>query len=151
VPAGRCTAAPRHQHGFPAIQPLSHPHRTALESVTIAPIKAKKISKTEARSRGEELLAIARALAREPELMLFDEPIAALDAELVGEVLEATKQLAADGTTMIVITHEVGFAREVADALYSMDEGVIVDSGDPRDLLSNPQHEPTRAFVSKVL
>jgi len=151
------------------------PHRTALENVTVAPIKVKKLSKSEARAMGEELLArvgladklhaypaqlsggeqqrvaIARALAMEPKLMLFDEPTSALDAELVGEVLEAMKQLAADGMTMIVVTHEVGFAREVADALYFMDEGVVVESGDPRELLSNPQHERTKAFVSKVL
>lgn len=151
------------------------PHRTALENVTIAPIKVKKIKNSEARARGEELLArvglsdklhaypaqlsggeqqrvaIARALAMDPKLMLFDEPTSALDAELVGEVLEAMKQLAVDGMTMIVVTHEVGFAREVADALYFMDEGVIVESGSPRDVLSNPQHERTKAFVSKVL
>jgi polar amino acid transport system ATP-binding protein len=151
------------------------PHRTALENVTVAPIKVRKIGRAEARAEGEELLArvgladklhaypaqlsggeqqrvaIARALAMEPKLMLFDEPTSALDAELVGEVLEAMKQLAADGMTMIVVTHEVGFAREVADALYFMDEGVVVESGNPRELLSHPQHERTKAFVSKVL
>ncbi len=151
------------------------PHRTALENVTVAPIKVKKIGTSNALAKGKELLArvgladklhayptqlsggeqqrvaIARALAMEPKLMLFDEPTSALDAELVGEVLEAMKQLAADGMTMIVVTHEVGFAREVADALYFMDEGVVVESGNPHDLLSNPQHERTKAFVSKVL
>ncbi|MEN8039963.1 MAG: amino acid ABC transporter ATP-binding protein [Actinomycetota bacterium] len=151
------------------------PHRTALENVTVAPIKVKKLKSSDARAKGEELLArvglsdklraypaqlsggeqqrvaIARALAMEPKLMLFDEPTSALDAELVGEVLEVMRQLAADGMTMIVVTHEVGFAREAADSLYLMDEGVIIESGPPKEVLSNPQHERTKAFVSKVL
>ena len=151
------------------------PHRTALENVTVAPMKVKKLKSADAVAKGKELLdrvglsdklngypaqlsggeqqrvAIARALAMEPKLMLFDEPTSALDAELVGEVLEAMKQLARDGMTMIVVTHEVGFAREVADSLSFMDEGVIIESGPPKDLLSNPQHERTKAFVSKVL
>lgn len=151
------------------------PHRTALENVTIAPMKVKKLRSADAVAKGKELLdrvglsdklngypaqlsggeqqrvAIARALAMEPKLMLFDEPTSALDAELVGEVLEAIKQLARDGMTMIVVTHEVGFAREVADSLSFMDEGVIIESGPPKVVLSNPQHERTKAFVSKVL
>ncbi len=151
------------------------PHRTALENVTVAPIKVRKVPAPEAIAKGEELLngvgladkinaypaqlsggeqqrvAIARALAMEPRLMLFDEPTSALDAELVGEVLEVMKRLASEGMTMIVVTHELGFAREAADSLMFMDEGVIIESGLPNDVLSNPQHERTRAFMSKVL
>ena len=151
------------------------PHRTALENVTVAPIKVRKMPAPEAIAKGEELLngvgladkmsaypaqlsggeqqrvAIARALAMEPRLMLFDEPTSALDAELVGEVLEVMKRLASEGMTMIVVTHELGFAREAGDSLMFMDEGVIIESGLPSDVLSNPQHERTRAFMSKVL
>jgi polar amino acid transport system ATP-binding protein len=87
----------------------------------------------------------------DPKLMLFDEPTSALDPELVGEVLDVMKQLAADGMTMIVVTHEMGFAREVADTLIFMDGGVVVESGDPREVLGNPQHQRTKAFLSKVL
>jgi len=151
------------------------PHRTALENVVLAPVKVKKVSKEQATKRGKELLArvgladkldaypaqlsggqqqrvaIARALAMDPKLMLFDEPTSALDPELVGEVLEVMKQLAADGMTMIVVTHEMGFAREVGDSLVFMDKGRIVESGNPRDVLANPQHERTKAFLSRVL
>jgi polar amino acid transport system ATP-binding protein len=151
------------------------PHMTALENVTCAPIRVKGESRDRAQSRGRELLgqvglsdkvdaypsqlsggqqqrvAIARALAMEPKLMLFDEPTSALDPELVGEVLAAMQQLARDGMTMVVVTHEMGFAREVADTVVFMDAGVVVEAGAPADVLSNPAHERTRAFLSKVL
>jgi polar amino acid transport system ATP-binding protein len=151
------------------------PHMTALENIIEAPMRVKRISKADATARGKELLsrvgladkagsypahlsggqqqrvAIARALAMDPKLMLFDEPTSALDPELVGEVLDVMKQLAKDGMTMIVVTHEMGFAREVADSLVFMDGGVVVEYGKPRDVLSNPQHERTKAFLSKVL
>ena len=96
-------------------------------------------------------MAIARALAMEPKLMLFDEPTSALDPELVGEVLDVMKGLAASGMTMIVVTHEMGFAREVADELVFMDGGVVVESGTPWEMLAHPQHRRTQAFLSKVL
>jgi len=96
-------------------------------------------------------VAIARALAMDPKLMLFDEPTSALDPELVGEVLGVMKKLASEGMTMLVVTHEMGFAREVADQLVFMDAGVIVESGDPREVLSNPKQERTKAFLSKVM
>jgi polar amino acid transport system ATP-binding protein len=151
------------------------PHMTALENVVEAPIRVKKVSKSAAIARGKELLervglgdkfnsypahlsggqqqrvAIARALAMEPKLMLFDEPTSALDPELVGEVLDVMKELAKSGMTMIVVTHEMGFAREVADSLVFMDGGYVIEAGDPREVLSNPQHERTQAFLSKVL
>jgi len=151
------------------------PHLTVLENIIEAPTQVKRQSKDAATARAMELLArvglaekakaypaslsggqqqrvaIARALAMDPKLMLFDEPTSALDPELVGEVLDVMKQLAKDGMTMIVVTHEMGFAREVADSLIFMDGGVVVESGDPREVLSNPQHDRTRAFLSKVL
>ena len=151
------------------------PHMTALENVSLAPIRVAKVGRDEARRRATELLArvgledklntypvalsggqqqrvaIARALAMQPKLMLFDEPTSALDPELVGDVLDAMRQLARDGMTMIVVTHEMGFAREVADQAVFMDDGVVVESGTPQQVLSNPQHERTRAFLSKVL
>lgn len=151
------------------------PHMTALENVMEAPVQVKGVSRAQARKRALELLervglgdradyypahlsggqqqrvAIARALAMEPKLMLFDEPTSALDPELVGEVLDVMKELARSGMTMIVVTHEMGFAREVADTLVFMDGGVVIERGDPREVLSNPQHERTRAFLSKVL
>ena len=151
------------------------PHMTALENLTCAPIRVKGVSRERARSRALELLervglaekvdaypaqlsggqqqrvAIARALAMEPKLMLFDEPTSALDPELVGDVLGVMKQLAGDGMTMIVVTHEIGFAREVADTVVFMDAGVVVESGSPADVLASPRHERTRAFLSKVL
>jgi polar amino acid transport system ATP-binding protein len=99
----------------------------------------------------QQRVAIARALAMEPKLMLFDEPTSALDPELVGEVLDVMRGLARDGMTMIVVTHEMGFAREVADTVVFMDEGVVVESGPPSEVLGNPQHERTRSFLSKVL
>ena len=99
----------------------------------------------------QQRVAIARALAMQPKLMLFDEPTSALDPELVGEVLDVMRALALDGMTMVVVTHEMGFAREVGDALVFMDGGVIVESGAPREVLANPQHERTRSFLSNVL
>ena len=99
----------------------------------------------------QQRVAIARALAMDPKLILFDEPTSALDPELVGEVLDTMRSLAADGMTMVVVTHEMGFAREVGDVLVFMDDGVVVEAGPPRELLANPQHERTKAFLSKVL
>ncbi|ARP74370.1 amino acid ABC transporter ATP-binding protein [Streptomyces pluripotens] len=151
------------------------PHMTALENVMEAPVQVKRESKAVARERAEQLLdrvglgdrtghypaqlsggqqqrvAIARALAMQPKLMLFDEPTSALDPELVGEVLDVMRDLAEDGMTMVVVTHEMGFAREVGDSLVFMDDGVVVESGHPRDVLTNPQHERTQSFLSKVL
>ena len=151
------------------------PHKTALENVMGAPMWVKKLPKEQVRRQALELLervgladkaknypsqlsggqqqrvAIARALAMEPALMLFDEPTSALDPELVGEVLETMKQLALDGMTMVVVTHEMGFAREVGDSLVFMDGGVVVEKGTPREVLANPQHQRTRDFLSKVL
>jgi len=151
------------------------PHMTALENVMEAPTRVKGVRKAEARERGAELLkrvglgdrisnypsqlsggqqqrvAIARALAMEPKLMLFDEPTSALDPELVGEVLDVMRGLAESGMTMVVVTHEMGFAKEVGDTLVFMDDGLVVEAGDPRQVLSNPQHQRTQAFLSKVL
>jgi polar amino acid transport system ATP-binding protein len=151
------------------------PHKTALENIMEGPVVVKKESKPEAAEHARALLdrmgladkqdaypgqlsggqqqrvAIARALAMRPKLMLFDEPTSALDPELVGEVLDAMRTLAAEGMTMIVVTHEIGFAREVADSLVFMDQGVIVERGVPREVIANPQHERTQAFLSKVL
>jgi len=151
------------------------PHRTALENIIEAPIHVKGVKKDAAVARGKDLLdqvgmsekanaypaqlsggqqqrvAIARALAMNPKLMLFDEPTSALDPELVGEVLGVMKKLATEGMTMVVVTHEMGFAREVANQLVFMDGGVVVESGPPREVLANPQHERTKAFLSKVL
>jgi polar amino acid transport system ATP-binding protein len=151
------------------------PNMTALENVTCAPLRVKKLPREQVRSRAEDLLrqvglpdkldaypaqlsggqqqrvAIARALAMEPKLMLFDEPTSALDPELVGEVLHAMQQLARDGMTMIVVTHEMGFAREVAHAVVFMDAGVVVEQGAPAQVLDDPRHERTRSFLSKVL
>ncbi|MEH3142009.1 MAG: amino acid ABC transporter ATP-binding protein [Mycobacterium kyogaense] len=151
------------------------PHRTALGNVIEAPIQVKGMNKAKAAERGKELLdrvgladkagaypaqlsggqqqrvAIARALAMDPKLMLFDEPTSALDPELVGEVLTVMKTLASEGMTMVVVTHEMGFAREVADELAFMDGGVVVERGDPRTIMANPQHDRTKAFLSKVM
>jgi polar amino acid transport system ATP-binding protein len=151
------------------------PHMTVLENVMEAPVQVKGQPRGQVRDRARELLdrvglaaktdaypaqlsggqqqrvAIARALAMQPSLMLFDEPTSALDPELVGEVLDVMRQLARDGMTMVVVTHEMGFAREVGDALVFMDDGVVVEAGNPRDVLTDPQHERTKAFLSKVL
>ena len=151
------------------------PHMTALGNVIEAPTRVKGVPRAQAVERGRELLAqvglaekadsypaqlsggqqqrvaIARALAMEPKLMLFDEPTSALDPELVGEVLEAMKKLAASGMTMIVVTHEMAFAREAGDHLVFMDQGTIVEAGKPAEVLARPQHERTKSFVRRIL
>lgn len=151
------------------------PHMTVLENVTCAPINVKGMSKAEAEAKAMGLLtrvgldnkanayprslsggqqqrvAIARALAMDPEIMLFDEPTSALDPEMVGEVLDVMKDLAKEGLAMIVVTHEMGFAKEVADKVIFMDEGVIVEQGTPEEVLVNPSEERTKNFLSKVL
>jgi polar amino acid transport system ATP-binding protein len=151
------------------------PHMTALDNVAEAPVQVKGVGRRDAAQRGRELLervglgdkldtypgqlsggqqqrvAIARALAMEPKLMLFDEPTSALDPELVGEVLDVMRKLAEDGMTMVVVTHEIGFAREVGDTVVFMDEGVVVETGRPREVFSDARHERTRAFLAKVL
>ena len=151
------------------------PHKTVLENLTIAPIKVKGISKAEAEKKAFELLervgltdkakaypsslsggqkqriAIARALAMEPDVMLFDEPTSALDPEMVGEVLSVMKDLAKDGMTMVVVTHEMGFAREVGDRILFMDAGNIVEQGTPEEIFSHPKNSRTIDFLSKVL
>jgi polar amino acid transport system ATP-binding protein len=151
------------------------PHRTAIENVMDAPVHVKRVPRAEAERDAEALLcqvglgdkldcypaqlsggqqqrvAIARALAMKPKVMLFDEPTSALDPELVGEVLDVMKNLAKEGMTMIVVTHEIGFAREVADGVALIDGGVVVESGPPNEVLSNPTQERTKTFLSKVL
>ncbi|TQR19155.1 amino acid ABC transporter ATP-binding protein [Psychrobacillus vulpis] len=151
------------------------PHKTVLENIIIAPMKIRKKSRKDAENAAYILLdklglvdkataypdslsggqkqriAIARALAMEPKVMLFDEPTSALDPEMVGEVLNVMKQLAHGGMTMVVVTHEMGFAREVGDRVIFMDEGYVIEEADPKQLFSNPQHERTKAFLSKVL
>ncbi|MET7549016.1 amino acid ABC transporter ATP-binding protein [Streptomyces sp. NPDC005078] len=151
------------------------PHMTAEQNVMEAPMKVAGVARDEARADARRLLdrvgladradrypaqlsggqqqrvAIARALAMKPKLMLFDEPTSALDPELVGEVLDVMRQLASEGMTMVVVTHEIGFAREVADTAVFMDGGVVVETGTPRQVLGDPQQERTRAFLSKVL
>ena len=151
------------------------PHLTVKKNITLAPVKLKKFTQEEADAKAMELLkivgledkadvypkslsggqqqriAIARALAMEPEIMLFDEPTSALDPEMVGEVLEVMKNLAKSGMTMVVVTHEMGFAREVGTRILFMDEGVIMEKGSPEDIFENPQNDRTREFLSKVL
>lgn len=151
------------------------PHKTVLENITLAPIKVRKWSPEKAKEKAVNLLhkvglaekandfpdslsggqkqrvAIARALAMEPKVMLFDEPTSALDPEMVGEVLGVMKQLAQEGMTMIVVTHEMGFAREVGDRVLFMDGGYIVEENTPALLFNQPQHERTKAFLSKIL
>lgn len=151
------------------------PHKTVMENIILAPMKTRGTSKIEAVKKAEELLvkvglsdkadsypgslsggqkqrvAIARALAMNPKIMLFDEPTSALDPEMVGDVLEVMKQLAEEGMTMVVVTHEMGFAREVGDRVLYIDEGLIVEQNVPEELFNNPQHERTQAFLSKVL
>ena len=151
------------------------PHMTAMENVTLGPIKVRKMSKKDAQKLGLELLqkvgledkanvypnqlsggqkqrvAIARSLALTPKAMLFDEPTSALDPELVGEVLEVMKALVLEGMTMVVVSHEMGFAREVAQRVIFMDEGVIVEENTPEEIFSNPQNDRTRSFLGKVL
>jgi polar amino acid transport system ATP-binding protein len=151
------------------------PHMTVMENITVGPVTVKNERPAEVEQRAHELLArvgladragaypaqlsggqkqriaIARALAMRPKLMLFDEPTSALDPEMVGEVLAVMKDLARDGMTMVVVTHEMGFAREVADQIVFMDGGVVVESGPPTAVLANPQHDRTKAFLAKVL
>ena len=150
------------------------PHMTALENVTEAPVQVKGVDKagrTRARPRAaraggprrqadaypaqlsggqQQRVAIARALAMDPKLMLFDEPTSALDPELVGEVLDVMRDLAEQGMTMIVVTHEMGFARDVADHVVFMDGGVVVEEGKPKDVIRNPQHERTKSFLARM-
>lgn len=151
------------------------PHRTAIQNITMAPLKVKKISVQEAEKIAKDLLikvglqdkensypdqlsggqqqrvAIARALAMKPKVMLFDEPTSALDPEMVGEVLSVMKDLAREGMTMVVVTHEMGFAREVGDRVLFIDEGKVVEEGTPEQIFGNPQNERTRAFLNKIL
>lgn len=151
------------------------PHMTVMQNITLAPMRLKGFSKEAAQDKARELLrkvglpdkdnaypsqlsggqkqrvAIARALAMDPEIMLFDEPTSALDPEMVGEVLSVMKQLALEGMTMVVVTHEMGFAREVGDRILFMDDGVIAEEGIPQEIFSNPKNERTRSFLSKVL
>lgn len=151
------------------------PHLTVRKNITLAPVKLKKMTQAEADKKADELLkivgledkanvypkqlsggqqqriAIARSLAMEPEIMLFDEPTSALDPEMVGEVLDVMKRLAKSGMTMVVVTHEMGFAREVGSRILFMDEGEIIEQGTPEDIFENPQNDRTREFLSKVL
>ena len=137
------------------------PHLNVLENIMLAPVDRKKLTKAEAKQTAEyppnlscgqqQRVAIARALAMSPDIMLFDEPTSALDPEMVGEVLEVMKQLARDGMTMIVVTHEMGFAREVADRVIFMDGGYIVEQGTPAEVFGNPQNKRTQDFLNKVL
>ena len=151
------------------------PHLTIMDNITLAPVLLKKMTKEEALRRGQELLervnlaekadaypaqlsggqkqrvAIARALAMNPEIMLFDEPTSALDPEMVGEVLDVMKDLAKSGMTMVIVTHEMGFAREVASRVLFIDQGKVMESGTPEQVFGNPQNERTKLFLSKVL
>jgi len=151
------------------------PNLTVLKNIMLAPVELKKMDKKQAEEKARELLkrvglaekadaypvqlsggqkqrvAIARSLAMNPEIMLFDEPTSALDPEMVGEVLEVMKQLAREGMTMVVVTHEMGFAREVSNRVIFMDDGVIVEEGTPAEIFSNPKEERTRNFLNKVL
>ncbi|GGD25975.1 amino acid ABC transporter ATP-binding protein [Pontibacillus salipaludis] len=151
------------------------PHKTVLENISLAPIKVKGLSKSEADKEGQALLdkvglgdkanvypeslsggqkqrvAIARSLAMNPKVMLFDEPTSALDPELVGDVLQVMKDLAVEGMTMVVVTHEMGFAREVGDRVLFMDEGIIMEEGSPSQIFDNPQNPRTQSFLSKIL
>lgn len=151
------------------------PHLTIMDNITLAPVLLKKMTKEEAVKKGQELLervnlaekadaypaqlsggqkqrvAIARALAMNPEIMLFDEPTSALDPEMVGEVLDVMKDLAKSGMTMVIVTHEMGFAREVASRVLFIDQGMIMESGTPEEVFNNPKNERTKLFLSKVL
>ncbi|MDR0136774.1 amino acid ABC transporter ATP-binding protein [Metabacillus idriensis] len=151
------------------------PHKTVLENLTVSPIIVRKWSKEKAEAKARELLqkvglsekekvypdslsggqkqrvAIARALAMEPKIMLFDEPTSALDPEMVGEVLEVMKNLAKEGMTMIIVTHEMGFAREAGDRVIFMDDGMIIEENSPREIFENTKHERTKSFLSKIL
>ncbi|GAA5624431.1 glutamine transport ATP-binding protein GlnQ [Brucella sp. NBRC 12952] len=165
----------RMEVGFVFQQFNLYPHKTALENVTLAPIHVRGLSKADAERRGKELLAkvgladrmnnypsqlsggqqqrvaIARSLCMQPRIMLFDEPTSALDPEMINEVLDVMVSLAKEGMTMMVVTHEMGFARSVADRVVFMDRGAILESGEPENFFRNPQNERTRDFLSKVL
>jgi polar amino acid transport system ATP-binding protein len=165
----------RMELGFVFQQFNLYPHKTALENVTLAPIHVRKLSKKEAISRGREMLekvglgnkldvyphqlsggqqqrvAIARSLCMQPKIMLFDEPTSALDPEMINEVLDVMVALAKDGMTMIVVTHEMGFARKVADRVVFIDEGVIVEVAEPESFFTAPKNERTRDFLGKIL
>ena len=165
----------RQQMGMVFQQFNLFPHLTIIENITLAPVKLKKMTKQEAIKKGEELLervglpdkanaypaqlsggqkqrvAIARALAMQPEIMLFDEPTSALDPEMVGEVLDVMKDLANSGMTMVVVTHEMGFAREVGTRVLFMDEGIVMEQGTPEEIFTNPKNQRTQSFLSKVL
>jgi polar amino acid transport system ATP-binding protein len=171
----RVVASKRQEIGMVFQQFNLFPHMTAVENVMLAPVNVRRRGRDAARQRATELLtsvgladkcdaypvalsggqqqrvAIARALAMDPKLMLFDEPTSALDPELVGDVLDVMRDLARSGMTMIVVTHEIGFAREVADTVVFMDGGVVVETGPPAQVLTAPKHERTKAFLSKVL
>ena len=151
------------------------PHKTVLENITLAPMKVKKMNRSEAEEKARSLLervglgnrgdaypselsggqqqrvAIARALAMDPEVMLFDEPTSALDPEMVGDVLEVMRELAENGMTMVIVTHEMGFVREVADRVFFMDQGYIMEQGAPEKLFTAPENERTKSFLGKVL
>lgn len=151
------------------------PHKTVLENVTLSPIKVSRIDEKTARDKAMELLkrvglenksdvhpsklsggqkqraAIARALAMEPHIMLFDEPTSSLDPEMVGEVLQVMRELASEGMTMVVVTHEMGFARGVSDRVFFMDSGIILESGSPKDIFESPKEERTKDFLGKIL
>ena len=174
---GHPEAAHRNRHGVPELQPVPAPHRAGERDrgARRRPRTGRPRSKAEARERGLELLdrvglrdradayprqlsggqqqrvAIARALALDPKILLFDEPTSALDPELVNEVLDVIRELAKSGTTLIIVTHEMGFARDVADTVVFMDQGQIVEQGKPQDIFTNPQEERTRSFFSKVI
>jgi len=165
----------RAEIGFVFQQFNLYPHMTALENVTLAPIKVRKMKRTGAEALAMELLekvgihdkansypaqlsggqqqrvAIARGLAMRPKIMLFDEPTSALDPEMINEVLDVMRKLALEGMTMVVVTHEMGFAREVAHRVVFMDDGRLVESAPPTDFFTNPQHERTKLFLSKIL
>lgn len=165
----------RMEVGFVFQQFNLYPHKTALENVTLAPIHVRGLSKAEAEARGREILtkvgladrmqsypgqlsggqqqrvAIARSLCMQPRVMLFDEPTSALDPEMIKEVLDVMVNLAKEGMTMIVVTHEMGFARKVADRVVFMDQGAIIESGAPESFFNNPRNERTRDFLSKIL
>ena len=151
------------------------PHLTVMDNITLAPVQLKRMTRDQARARAEELLkrvglsdkagvypralsggqrqriAIVRALAMDPDVMLFDEPTSALDPEMVGEVLDVMKTLARDGMTMVVVTHEMGFAREVGDRVLFMDDGQVLEEGTPQDIFNAPKHPRTQDFLSKLL
>jgi polar amino acid transport system ATP-binding protein len=171
----REVAAKRAEIGMVFQQFNLFPHMTAVQNIVEAPVRVQKEDRAEALVRAQDLLeqvgladkgnsyprqlsggqqqrvAIARALAMRPKLMLFDEPTSALDPELVGDVLDVMRKLAREGMTMVVVTHEMGFAREAGDSLVFFDEGCVVEQGVPREMIANPQHERTKLFLSKVL